>query len=104
MSKLSASWKNMQKSEQKKLRTKALQAEVPRAAKLYIKKPHTAPHVEKPLTEKPLIVLSSLLPGNFFAEKALVTLCMLRNNGEIKTTALLDTEATGYSFVDLVIA
>ena len=47
---------------------------------------------------------SSTLPGDFFAEKALVTLCTLGNNDDIKTTALLDTKATGYSFVDPVMA
>ena len=54
--------------------------------------------------EKPLIVSSSTLPGDFFAEEALVTSCMLENNDEIKTTALLDTGATGYSFVDPAMA
>ena len=62
------------------------------------------PRAEEPLAEKPLIVSSSLLPGDFFAEEALVALCTLGNNGEIKTTALLDTGATGYSFVDPVMA
>ena len=90
ISKLSVSCMTMQKSEQKESRTKALQAEVPCA--------------EEPLAEKPLIVSSSSLPGNFFAEEALVASCMLGNNGEIKTTALLDTGATGYSFVDPAMA
>ena len=54
--------------------------------------------------EKPLIVSSSTLLGDFFAEEALVTLCTLENKGEIKTTALLDTGATGYSFVDSAMA
>ena len=44
---------------------------------------------------------SSTLPGDFFAEQALLATCTLGNNSEIKTTALLDTGATGYSFVDL---
>ena len=57
-------------------------------------------HVKEPLTEKPLIVLSSTLPGDFFAEQALLATCILGNNNEIKTTALLDTGATGYFFVD----
>ena len=47
-----------------------------------------------------MIVLSSTLPGDFFAEQALLATCTLGNNSEIKTTALLDTGATGYSFVD----
>ena len=50
--------------------------------------------------EKPLIVSSSTLPSDFFAEQALLATCTLGNNSEIKTTALLDTEATGYFFVD----
>ena len=89
ISELSVSRMTMQKPEQEK----------PCA-----KEPHAAPRVEEPLVEKPLIVSSSTLPGNFFAEEALVTSCMLENNGEIKTTALLDTGATGYSFVDPVMA
>ena len=43
---------------------------------------------------------SSTLPGDFFAEQALLATCTLGKNSEIKTTALLDTGATGYSFVD----
>ena len=62
------------------------------------------PRAEEPLAEKLLIVSSSSLPGDFFAEEALVASCTLGNNGEIKTTALLDTGATGYSFIDLVMA
>ena len=50
--------------------------------------------------EKPLIVSSSTLPDDFFAEQALLATCTLGNNSEIETTALLDTRATGYSFVD----
>ena len=60
---------------------------------------HAEPHAEKPLAEKPLIVSSSSLFGDFFAEEVLVTLCTLENNKEIKTTALLNTGAMGYSFV-----
>ena len=84
--------------EQKKPHTKALLAEVSHD------QPHIAPCAEEPLTEKPLIVLSSLLPGDFFAKEALIASCMLGNNSEIKTTALLDTKATGYSFVDPAMA
>ena len=47
-----------------------------------------------------MIVSSSTLPGNVFAEQALLATCTLGNNSEIETTALLDTGATGYSFVD----
>ena len=56
--------------------------------------------VQKLEQEKPLIVSSSTLPGDFFAEEALVTSCTLRNSDEIKTTALLDIRATGYWFVN----
>ena len=62
------------------------------------------PRAEEPLAEKPLIVSLSSLPGNFFAEKALIALCMLGNGNKIETTALLDTGAIGYLFVDLAIA
>ena len=66
-------------------------------------------HLEKRVTlvktvsksEKSLIVSSFSLPSDFFAEKALVALCMLESNNKIKTTALLNTGATGYSFIDL---
>ena len=50
--------------------------------------------------EKLLIVSSSSLPGNFFAEETLVASCNLGNSSEIKPTALLDTEVTGYLFID----
>ena len=90
-SELSVSRITMQKLEQKEPRTKALQAEVL--------------HAEEPLVkEKPLIVSLSTLPGGFFAEKALLATCTLGNNSEIKTTALLDTGATGYFFVDSAMA
>ena len=97
-SKLSVSRMTMQKSEQKESRTKApaSQAEVPHAEKPHAGEPHA--------DEKPLIVSSSSLPGDFFAEEALVVPCLLGNNDEIKTTALLDTGATGYSFVDPAMA
>ena len=89
--KLSVSRMTMQKSKQKESHIEASQAEVPRAEQLHV-------------DEKPLIVSSSSLPGDFFAEEALVTSCALGNNSEIKTTALLDTKATGYSFVDPIMA
>ena len=79
--------------------------------KLELKEPNVKVlHAKKLSVTKPnhkkttLIVLPSTLPGNFFAEEALVTLCKLRNNSKIKTTALLNTEATEYSFVDPLIA
>ena len=50
--------------------------------------------------EEPLIVSSSMLPGDFFAEQALLATCILGNNNEIKTTALLDTGATRYFLID----
>lgn len=62
------------------------------------------PRAEKPLAEKLLIVLLSSLLGNFFAKEVLVALCVLENNSKIKTTALLDTGATGYFFVDPAMA
>ena len=86
MSELSVNCMTMQELEQKK----------PRATEPCV--------VEPDAEEKPLLVLSSTLPGDFFAEEALLALCTLGNNGEIKTTALLDTGATGYSFVDPVMA
>ena len=54
--------------------------------------------------EKSLIVLSFSLSGNFFAEKPLITSCMLRSREKIVTTALLDIVATKYSFIDLSMA
>ena len=72
-----------------------LQAKTPRA-----EESHAEPRPKEPLAEKLLIVSLSSLPGDFFAEEALVALCMLGNNSEIKTTALLDTGATRYSFGD----
>ena len=80
----------IQESEQKESRTVALHAKRPCA--------------KEPQAEKPLIASSSTLPGDFFVEEALVTSCTLGNNDEIKTTALLDTGATGYSFVDPAMA
>ena len=50
--------------------------------------------------DKPLIVLSSFLPGDFFAGEILITSCMLESNNKIKTIALLDTEATEYLFIN----
>ena len=85
----------VQESKPKESRTVVLEAIAPRAEK---------PHVEELFAEKPLIVLSSNLLGDFFAEEALITSCTLGNNEEIKTTALLDTGATGYSFVNPLMA
>ena len=62
------------------------------------------PRAEEPHAEKPLIVSLSSLSGNFFTEKALVASCVLENKSEIKTTTLLDTGATGYSFVNPAMA
>ena len=74
-------------------------------SRMVVQKPEVEkPRAEKPHDEEPLIILSSSLPGDFFAEEALVTSCMLGNSNEIKTIALLDTGATGYSFVDSSIA
>ena len=89
--KLAVSRMIVQKLEPKKSRTIVLKAIVPRAKE---------PHVNK----NPLIVSSSSLSGDFFAEKVLVAPCTLGNNGEIRTTVLLDTGATGYSFVNPAMA
>ena len=63
------------------------------AQKLEPKKARTKePCAEELSAEKPLTVLSSLLPSDFFAEEALVASCTLGNNGEIKTTTLLEPE------------
>ena len=110
MSELSVNRMTMQELKPKKLRTKASLAKVshnkPRAEEpLTQKLCATGPSVEEPETnEKPLIVSLSTLPSDFFAEEALLATCTLRNNSEIKTTALLDTEAIGYSFVDPAMA
>ena len=97
--KLAVSRMVVQKAKPKESRTVVLQAKALCAEEL-----HAEPRAEESFIEKSLIVLSSSLPGDFFAEEALVAPCTLRNNGEIKTTALLDTGATGYSFVDPVMA
>ena len=97
--KLAVSRMLVQESKLKESHTVVLQAKSPRA-----EKSHVEPRAEEPLAEEPLIILSSSLSGNFFAEKALVASCMLGNNDEIKTTALLDTGATRYSFVDPAMA
>ena len=57
-------------------------------------------HAKEPFIEESLIVSSFSLPGNFFAEEDLVAPCKLGNSSEIKTTALLNTGATRYLFVD----
>ena len=98
-SKLAVNRMVVQESQPKESRTVVLEAIAPRA-----EKSHAEPRAEEPLAEKPLIVSSSSLPGDFFAKEALVTLCTLGNNEEIETTALLDTGATGYSFVDPAMA
>ena len=108
-SELSVSRMTIQKSEQKESRTKELQAEAPRAEKPSEWNPTNKPivshiAVQESEQKKPLIVSSSTLPGDFSAEEALVISCTLGNNDEIKTTALLDTGATGYSFVDPAMA
>ena len=86
MSELSVNRMTMQKLEQKK----------PRATEPWV--------VEPDAKEKPLLVLSSTLPDDFFVEEALLALCTLGNNDEIKTRALLDTGATGYSFFNPAMA
>ena len=48
----------------------------------------------------PLIISSSLLPGDLFTNEALVVPCTLENRGQIQTRSLLDTGATGIAFID----
>ena len=96
MSKLSLNCMTMQKSEQKESRAVVLEAIMLRA-----EESNAEPNAKKPhVNERPLIVSLSSLPGDFFMEEALVAPCTLENNGEIRTTTLLDTGATEYSFVD----
>ena len=90
----------VQELNPKKSHTVVLEAIAPLAEELHAGPCAKEPHVD----EKPWIVSSSSLPGDFFAEEALVAPCTLGNNSEIRTTALLDTGATGYSFVDPVMA
>ena len=45
-----------------------------------------------------------LLPGDLFTNKALVTPCTLGNNSEISSHSLLDTGATGKTFIDKTMA
>ena len=54
--------------------------------------------------EKPLLISASSLPGDLFTDEALVVTCSLGRMNEIKTTSLLDTEATGITFIDLAMA
>ena len=53
---------------------------------------------------KPLIILSSSLPGNLFTDEVLVVLCTLGNDNEISSHSLLDTGATGVAFIDEAMA
>ena len=53
---------------------------------------------------KPLIILSSSLPGDLFTDEALVVLCTLGNDSEILSHLLLDTGATGVAFIDKAMA
>ena len=85
-SKLAVNCMTMHKSEQKR----------PCATELFV--------VKLDAKENPLLVSLSTLPSDFFAEKALLALCTLKNNSKIKTTALLDTVAIRYSFINPVIA
>ena len=54
--------------------------------------------------EKLLLISAFSLPGNLFTDEALVVACSLSRMNEIKTTFLLDTEAIGIAFIDLVMA
>ena len=54
--------------------------------------------------EKLLLISIFSLPGNLFTDEALVVACSLGRMNEIKTTFLLDTKATGITFIDLAMA
>ena len=47
-----------------------------------------------------MLISASSLPDNLFTDKALVVLCSLNNKNEIETVTLLDTGATGVTFID----
>ena len=53
--------------------------------------------------EKLLIILLSLLPGNLFTDKTLMTLCILESKKTIQLIFLLDTSASGIVFIDKAI-
>ena len=50
--------------------------------------------------DKPLIILSSILPDDLFTNKALVVPCKLNNKNQIETCLLLNIVATGIGFID----
>ena len=54
--------------------------------------------------EKPLLISALSLPGSLFTNEALMVACNLGRMNEIKTTSLLNTEATGIAFIDLEMA
>ena len=51
-----------------------------------------------------MLISASSLPGNLFTDEALVVACSLGRMNKIKTTSLLDTEATGIAFIDMAMA
>ena len=55
-------------------------------------------------SKKLLLISVSSLPGNLFTDEAIVVACSLDKINEIKTTFLLDTEATSIAFIDLAMA
>ena len=54
--------------------------------------------------EKPLLIFVLSLPGNLFTNEAFVVMYSLDRMNKIKTTSLLDTEATSIAFIDLKMA
>ena len=70
-----------------------------RSGKAADRKSRTSTKVVGRGVEDSLIASSFSLPSDFFAEKAPVALYNLENSSKIKSTALLDTGAIGYSFV-----
>ena len=54
--------------------------------------------------EKPLLIFASSLPSNLFTNEAFVIACSLGRINEIKTNFLLNTRATGITFINLVMA
>ena len=52
-------------------------------------------------SEKPLLISASSLLGNLFTDEALMVVCSLGRMNKIKTTFLLDIEATNIAFINL---
>ena len=50
------------------------------------------------------MISASSLSSNLFIDETLIVACSLGRMNEIKTTSLLDTEATSIAFIDLAMA